>query len=163
MFAVNLSVTQETAIKESGANFTYYNFAPSDVRPKILVGVRLKLRKVIDLTNLEGVGQQPWLRLDELLAEDWRNVNDAGHESQSRALGRAAHDLGAEGLLVPSASDIPKSEMRTWLNDGKQFHLTFAKGWSDPGSGGGPNCRQGWRCSFRAFDWGVTLCRQLTL
>ncbi len=38
-----------------------------------------------------------------MLAGDWRKVNNAGHESQSQAFGRAADDLGAEGLLVPSA------------------------------------------------------------
>src|SRR5260370_33461688 len=32
--AVNLSTAQATAIAESGASFTYYNFAPSEVRPK---------------------------------------------------------------------------------------------------------------------------------
>ena len=33
----------------------------------------------------------------------WHKVNDAKHESQSQAFGRAAHDIGAEALLVPSA------------------------------------------------------------
>ena len=41
--------------------------------------------------------------LEELLAEDWRKVNDTSHEAQSQALGRAAHDAGAEGVLAPSA------------------------------------------------------------
>ena len=41
--------------------------------------------------------------MEELLAEDWRKVNDAGHESQTQALGRAAHEVGAGALLVPSA------------------------------------------------------------
>jgi len=101
--AVNLSTTQESAIKESSANFTYYNFALSDIKPKVVVGVRLKLKKVIDLTNPHGVRAQLWPRLDELLAEDWRQINDAGHESQSQAFGRATHDVGAEALLAPSA------------------------------------------------------------
>ena len=101
--AVNLSTTQETAIKESSANFTYYNFALSDIKPKVVVGVRLKLKKVIDLTNPHGVRAQLWPRWDELLAEDWRQINDAGHESQSQAFGRATHDVGAEALLAPSA------------------------------------------------------------
>jgi RES domain-containing protein len=100
---VNLSITQETAIKESNASFTYYNFALSDVKPKVLVGVQLKLEKVVDLTNPHGVRAQAWLSLDELLAEDWRKVNDAGHESQSQAFGRAVYDVGAEALLAPSA------------------------------------------------------------
>ena len=101
--AVNLSTSQETAVKESSASFTYYNFAPSDVRPKVLVGVRLRLSKVLDLVDPRGRRTLPWVGLEELLAEDWRKVNDAGHEALSQALGRAAHASGAEGLLVPSA------------------------------------------------------------
>ncbi len=101
--AVNLSTSQETAIAESGASFTYYNFAPSDVRPKLIVAVRAKLAKVLDLVALKGLRTKTWLELDKLLAEDWHKVNDAGHESQSQAFGRAAHAIGAEALLVPSA------------------------------------------------------------
>ena len=101
--AVNLSTAQETAIAESGASFTYYNFAPSDVRPKVIVAVRASFSKVLDLVAPKGLRTKPWLELDKLLAEDWHKVNDAGHESQSQAFGRAAHAIGAEALLVPSA------------------------------------------------------------
>lgn len=101
--AVNLSTSQETAIAESGASFTYYNFAPSDVRPKVIVAVRASLSKVLDLVTPKGLRTKPWLELDSLLAEDWHKVNDAQHESQSQAFGRAAHAVGAEALLVPSA------------------------------------------------------------
>ena len=101
--AVNLSTTPETAIKESSANFSYYNFALSDVNPKVVVGLRLKLKRVIDLTHPRGIRAQGWLRLGELLAEDWRKINDARHESRSRAFGRASQHFGAEALLVPSA------------------------------------------------------------
>jgi RES domain-containing protein len=101
--AVNLSTTQEVAVKECNANFTYYNFALADTKPKVLVAVRLKLGRVIDLTTPRGIRMQPWVRLQELLAEDWRKVNDSGHESLSQALGRAAHDIGAEALLAPSS------------------------------------------------------------
>ncbi len=100
--AVNLSTTQEVAVKEGSANFTYYNFALSDVRPRLLVGVRFKLGRVIDLTATDGIQSLKSIHLTELLAEDWRKVNDSGHESQSQALGRAVHDIGAEGLLAPS-------------------------------------------------------------
>jgi RES domain-containing protein len=86
--AVNLATSQEAALKESNATFTYYNFAPSDVRPKVLVGVRLRLARVLDLVDPRGLRTLPWVGLEELLAEDWRKVNDAGHEAQSQALGR---------------------------------------------------------------------------
>ena len=101
--AVNLSTAQETAIAESGASFTYYNFAPSDVRPKVIVAVRANFSKVLDLVAPKGLRTRTWLELDKLLAEDWHKVNDAMHESQSQALGRAAHAIGTEALLVPSA------------------------------------------------------------
>ena len=101
--AVNLSTAQETAIAESGATFTYYNFAPSDVRPKVLVAVRASFSRVLDLVAPKGLRTKAWLELDKLLAEDWHKVNDAQHESLSQAFGRAAHAMGAEGLLAPSA------------------------------------------------------------
>jgi RES domain-containing protein len=101
--AVNLSTAQEAAIAESGASFTYYNFAPSDVRPKVIVAVRANFSKVLDLVAPKGLRTKAWLELDKLLAEDWHKVNDAKHESQSQAFGRAAHAIGAEALLVPSA------------------------------------------------------------
>ena len=101
--AVNLSTAQEAAIAESGASFTYYNFAPSDVRPKVIVAVRASFSKVLDLVAPKGLRTKTWLELDKLLAEDWHKVNDAKHESQSQAFGRAAHAIGAEALLVPSA------------------------------------------------------------
>lgn len=100
---VNLSTSQETAVKESAASFTYYNFAPSDVRPKVLVGVRLRLTKVLDLVDPRGLRTLSWVGLEELLAEDWRKVNDAGHAALSQTWGRAAHASGAEGLLAPSS------------------------------------------------------------
>ena len=100
---MNLSTAQESAIAESGASFTYYNFAPSDVRPKVIVAVRANFLKVLDLVAPKGLRTKTWLELDKLLAEDWHKVNNAKHESQSQAFGRAANAIGAEALLVPSA------------------------------------------------------------
>jgi RES domain-containing protein len=101
--AVNLSTSQETAIAESGASFTCYNFAPSDVRPKVIVAVQATFSKVLDLVALKGLRAKTWLELDKLLAEDWHKVNDGKHEALSQAFGRAAHAIGAEAILVPSA------------------------------------------------------------
>jgi RES domain-containing protein len=101
--ASNLSTTPETALAESSASFMYYNFVVSDVRPRILVAIRARFCRVLDLVAPNGIRTMPWLEFDNMLAEDWRKVNDAGHECQSQAFGRAAHDLGAEALLVPSA------------------------------------------------------------
>ena len=101
--AVNLSTSEGGALGESSANLSYYNLHLIQVRPKVIVGVQLRLGRVINLKNPQRVSNEHWLHLEELLAEDWRKVNDAGHESQSQAFGRAAHDAGAEGILVASA------------------------------------------------------------
>ncbi len=101
--AVNLSTTQATAVEESNVNFNYYKLPLRDLAPRVVVGVRLRLGKVIDLANTNGIVKQSWLPLEELLAEDWRKINDSGHESQTQAFGRAAHDSGAEAILAPSA------------------------------------------------------------
>jgi len=100
--AVNLSTDPGICLAESGASFTYYNWAPSDVRPKIVVAVQARFFKVIDLVSPTGLRTRPWLALNEFLAEDWHKVNDANHEAQSQAFGRAAYDIGAEALLIPS-------------------------------------------------------------
>jgi RES domain-containing protein len=61
--AVNMSLSQEAALGESGANITYYNFAASDVRPKVIVGVRLSLCRVIDLRKWKDRPNRAWLQL----------------------------------------------------------------------------------------------------
>ena len=101
--SMNFSTTPETALNESSANFGCYNCGLGDVSPRVAVGVRLHLTRAIDLTNPRGVRSQPWFSLDDLLAEDWRKINDAGGESLSQAFGRAARDAGAEAIMVPSA------------------------------------------------------------
>jgi RES domain-containing protein len=101
--AVNLSTTEDAALNEGSASFSYYKLPMTDVQPQAIVGVRLKLGKMIDLTNSHGIRKQSRLHLKELLTEDWRKINDAGHESQGQAFGRAVHDVDAEGLLAPSA------------------------------------------------------------
>jgi RES domain-containing protein len=97
--AVNLSTSREGALNESNANFAYYNLSQIEVRPKVIVGIRLRLKRIIDLKDPHGISREDWLHLEELLAEDWRKVNDAGHESESQAFGRAAHDAEAEGIV----------------------------------------------------------------
>lgn len=100
--AVNLSTTQEAAVAESNGNFAHYNLQ-CDIRPKVVVGVQLSLRKVLDLVSPKGIVSENWVRIGALLSEDWREANDFGCEAITQALGRAAHDCGADGLLTPSA------------------------------------------------------------
>jgi RES domain-containing protein len=34
---------------------------------------------------------------------DWRSENAAGHEAVTQSMGRAAFELGVQGIIVPSA------------------------------------------------------------
>lgn len=88
---------------ESYGSFAYYRLPLRAAGPRVIVGVRLKLGRLIDLTKPNGITRQLRLPLDEWFAEDWRKINDTGHESRSQAFGRAAHDTGAEAILAPSA------------------------------------------------------------
>ena len=77
----------------------HFGWQSRDVPPRMLVGIRVSLRAVLDLTNLKGVLTP--LDLEHLLLEDWRKTNGERKESRSQALGRAVTDL-AEGILMPS-------------------------------------------------------------
>ena len=71
--------------------------------PRVTVSVRVRLDRVLDLT--EGPTRSS-LRASarRMLDEPWRQEQAAGREALTRALGRLAHELGWEGLLVPSAA-----------------------------------------------------------
>ena len=73
----------------------HFGWQSRDVPPRMLVGIRVSLRTVLDLTNLKGVLTP--LDLEHLLLEDWRKTNGERKESRSQALGRAVTDL-AEGI-----------------------------------------------------------------
>lgn len=89
------------AVAETLANYARQQRQPWQVSPLVIVAVEARLERVLDLTtevNRGFVG----LRAEELANEDWQASNDSGGESLCQAVGRAAHDAGVEGLLVPS-------------------------------------------------------------
>jgi RES domain-containing protein len=68
----------------------------------VFAGVKLTLQKVLDLTEpmiLRRLG----VTRELLTHEDWRAIQDAGGESRTQVIGRAAFHAGFEGLIVPSA------------------------------------------------------------
>lgn len=58
---------------------------------------------MLDLTSIR-IRRTLGVTLKELAEEDWRKLLQAGQESSSQALGRAASVNGASGLLVRSAT-----------------------------------------------------------
>ncbi len=93
------SLTEETALKESGAYAKKFNFVVRT--PRILVVIALKLGRVLDLRNAK-IRQKLKITLKELGSEDWEALQGKGFESLGQALGRAAMKAGAEGIIIPS-------------------------------------------------------------
>jgi hypothetical protein len=69
----------------------------------LLVAIEAQLAGGLDLSSA-GIRRTLGGTLKELAAADWRKLMQAGKESSSQALGRAAVGNGASGLLVRSAA-----------------------------------------------------------
>lgn len=93
------SIAEDTALKESEARAKRYGLVVR--KPRILVAIELKLQRVLDLRRAD-VRRHLGITLKELQHEDWEKLQDRGTESLSQALGRAAFDLGAEAVMIPS-------------------------------------------------------------
>ena len=100
IYAIYGSIEPGLAVDES-FNFLvrHFGWQNRDIPPRMVVGIRVSLHAVLDLTNPANVPEQ--LNLEELLSEDWRKMNGEHRESRSQAFGRVVADL-AEGLLAPS-------------------------------------------------------------
>jgi len=97
------SLDPHTALDEVLAHFRYYEIPIESAMPRVVVSFSVRLGKVLDLTDGKA---RTALRVSErrILDESWREEQKAGRESLTQALGRLAHELGWEGLLVPSAA-----------------------------------------------------------
>jgi RES domain-containing protein len=73
------------------------------IRPLALVALKIKTKRLLDLTN-KAIRRRIGFRVDELVQEDWSGIQDAGLESWTQAIGRGCRVAGFEGLIVPSAS-----------------------------------------------------------
>ena len=85
------------------AHFRYYGIPIESAMPRVTVSVRVRLARVLDLTDGKT---RSALRVSErrILDEPWREEQKAGREALTQALGRLGHELGWEALLVPSAA-----------------------------------------------------------
>jgi RES domain-containing protein len=97
------SLDPHTALDEVLAHFLYYKIPIEGAMPRVTVSVRVRLGRVLDLT--EGKTRSA-LRVSErrMVDEPWREEQKVGREALTQALGRLTHELGWEGLLVPSAA-----------------------------------------------------------
>lgn len=109
---VYASTTPETAMAESLAQYRYYAISIQDAMPRTFVALNLTFVRLLDLTN-EDVRRRVKVS-EQMLSDDWRKQNDAGQESLTQSLGRAACEEGLEAILVPSAAD-PAGKNIAWF------------------------------------------------
>lgn len=93
--------TDTAALEEAKANDRYYGLETKT--PRLVVAIHAEAPKMLDLTSTR-VRRRLGITLAELAQEDWRKLLQAGQESLSQALGRAAAEVGASGVLVRSAA-----------------------------------------------------------
>ncbi len=100
---VYTSLDPHTALDEVLAHFRYYGLPIESAMPRVMVSVRVRLERILDVTD--GPIRSS-LRLSEkrLVSEPWRIKQDSGEEALTQALGRVAKESGLEGMLVPSAA-----------------------------------------------------------
>jgi RES domain-containing protein len=95
--------TDNIALKEAKHNFQRFGIKPLKNKPRLIVEINVSFQNVVALKTLLENLKSP--TIDELLDEDWGEVNAQGDEALSQAFGRAFWNLGVEGFTVPSAQD----------------------------------------------------------
>jgi RES domain-containing protein len=101
----------QTAVEEGFVYYRYYGFPLENALPRVLTSIRVRLQRVLDLTD-QRIRRTLAVSRADLLEEDWRAANAARQEARTQALGRLAwadrwgddpqHQW--EGLLAPSAA-----------------------------------------------------------
>jgi RES domain-containing protein len=97
------SVEIETAVAEALAHHRYYEMHIANALPRVLVAIHVELHKVINLVDVK-IRRMLGTTRRELLAEDWRAVNNRRQESVTQTIGRLAAMMGCDGLMAPSAA-----------------------------------------------------------
>jgi RES domain-containing protein len=84
--AIYASLDPVTAVKESYQEFLKYGFTASNIRPRVMAGIRVNVRRLLDLTDAR-IRRRLGFTLGELTGEDWHSIQSAGGESWTQAIG----------------------------------------------------------------------------
>ncbi len=101
--AIYAGLTPETAVAEALAQFRYFGISDAEAMPRVIVPLAAELENVLDLREA-SLRRRIRVSGEQMRKERWREMQDRGAEALTQALGRAAHESGFEGLLVPSAA-----------------------------------------------------------
>ena len=122
---VYASLTPETAMAETLAHNRYYGVAVEDAMPRTFVAIEAKLMAVVDF-RIGSVRQRIQVSQDRILTVDWRKEVAAGREPITQSIGRAASEIGLEGIIVPSAADLKGHNLLIFpgnLEPGSEFQV----------------------------------------
>ena len=103
--AIYASLDPVTATKESYHELLQAGFPASVIRPRVMVGLAIDLKQVLDLTD-GRIRRSLGLTLADLIEEVWSAIQLSGEEPWTQAIGRGAAEAGFEGILVPSARQL---------------------------------------------------------
>ena len=126
------SRTPETALLEALAHVRYYGLPLSKALPRVLVALRLRAKRVLDLRD--GKIRKALILSEGLIKNlDWRAGNQNGAEAATQAWGHALGTAGFEALIVPSAADSHGANVLIFpenLLPGSQFNAVAKVNWS---------------------------------
>jgi RES domain-containing protein len=101
---IYLSCELYTCFEETLRTATALGFDVAKNLPRTVVGVRLTLTKVLNLTSPQ-MRRSLGLKLLVLKDPDWETIQEKEHrEALTQAIGRFASEAGFEAMLVPSAA-----------------------------------------------------------
>ncbi len=102
MPAVYGSTDPDTLHEEGVYKARRFGWTDDDFKPKLTLSMQWRLQEVLDLTSpeiLDVLGIQQ----TDIVGCDWEQEQLNGREAITQAIGRAAFEKLAEGLVVPSA------------------------------------------------------------
>ena len=102
---VYLSSDVDTAWEESFAHHRHYGIPIYSALPRTFVAVQVNLQRLLYLVDGE-IRQRLRISEERMLDEPWHELQDHAEEALTQTIGRAAFDLGLEGLVVPSAESV---------------------------------------------------------
>lgn len=121
--AVYASLTPETALAEALAHVKRFKADIFGAMPKTINAIDARLRKILDLTD-GPTRQRLGVSWGRMMKERWWELESKGREALTQAVGRAAYELGLEGILVPSAADA-SGENIVYFPDNKRTTSTL--------------------------------------
>ena len=97
-----LSCDAHTCIEEVTRATEAAKFNVAESLPRTIVGIKLKLSRILDLTNSK-VRRAIGIRKSVLIEKDWEQTQGVNVEAITQSIGRFAKEAGFEAILVPSA------------------------------------------------------------